>query len=120
MLIAKLKTPIEFILNISPTKTEKRLSDSFYAVPLHYQLGGKDAKFHVFFTEKTLIPKNPASDVQGEQEMVESYPIRKAFTGILNEQELAQWGTNDESLLHIFAKKYEIEIDYFVEYDKQD
>lgn len=115
MLVAKLKTPIDFVINISPTKTETRTADSFYVIPLGYTLGAKEAQFHVMFGKLKEVPKNPSSYVQGEGEVTYEVSIEKVFGGLLNEQELSNWGNTDESLLQIFAQKYEIEIDSFLQ-----
>lgn len=115
MLVAKLKNPLEINVNISPIKVEKRICDSFYVVPLGYVLGAKEASFHVHFTKSELDKTNPSSDVDGEGEMKEAFNTKKIFSAILDEAELSLWGTNDESLLQIIAKKYELEIDSFVE-----
>ena len=115
MLIAKLKNQIEINVNISPIKVEKRIIDSFYVRPLGYVLGAKESDFHIHFTKSKMVKKNPSSDVDGEGEMEEVFNEMKIFMSKLDETELSEWGTNDESLLEIFAKKYELEIDSFVE-----
>lgn len=114
MLIAKLKKPIDFIIHISPTKTENRVADCFHVIPTNYLVGGKTTSFQVHFTKSKIVPLNPSSNLEGEGETTIEYETQKIFSAILEQEEMATWGENDESLLQIIAQKYGIEIDSFI------
>lgn len=115
MLVAKLKSPLSFVLQISPTKTEIREVDAFYVNVVRYKLGELDSKFQVIFSKQEDVPVNPASDVIGEGPTKVTFPTRKIFTETLTENELSLWGSDDKSLLEIFAVKYGVEIESFVQ-----
>lgn len=113
MLVAKLKSPLQMSVQISPVKTETREVDSFYAIPLGYVLGEEKVDLHVFFTKEHDVLKNPSSDVKGEGEMIKEYSQQKVFNLTLSSEETIDWGNDDKSLLQIIARKYGIEIESF-------
>lgn len=118
MLVAKLKSPLELAVQISPTKIDKRIADAFIAIPVGYQLNAKQADFHVRMLKGEIVPKEPASNVPGEGETEEQFTLEKVFVESLTSEELENWGSDDKALLSIFAQKYGIEIDSFVENGK--
>lgn len=105
MLIAKLNTELELIIQISPVKTETRTVNCFYVIPLGYKLGTSKSDFHVHFCKENEVPKNPANHVEGEGEMKKEYTAEKIFYQTLTSEELANWGSDDKSLLEIIANK---------------
>lgn len=116
ILIAKLKNQLELIVQVSPTKTEKRIVDSFYVMPINYTLLPDSAAFQVYFMKETPAERNPASGVSGE-DLTIGYKLEKVFMENMKQEELASWGADDKSLYDIFAAKYEVEIEKYVETD---
>lgn len=114
MIIAELKNQVVLKQMINPLTYEDRIVDSFYLVALDYALGKKEVTFQIVFTEKKEVPKNPASEAIGEQVKEYQYDIKMTFQQKLNEQEISNWGTDDTYLLELFAQKFNLEIDTFV------
>lgn len=118
MLVAKLKSPLELAVQVSPVKIDKRIVDAFVVIPIAYQLNAEDAEFQVKMLKGEIVPKEPASSVPGEGETEEQFKLEKIFVVNLTSEELENWGSDDKALLGIFAQKYEIEIDSFIENGK--
>lgn len=115
MIVAKLKNPLTFTFQESPTKTVDKLIDSFYILPDSYVLGGREQRFFVHFTKESDSPLNPSSEVIGEGLTTKTFHTVKIFSETLNYEELSTWGTDDTSLFYVFANKYGVEIDQIVE-----
>lgn len=114
MLVAELKNEIVLKQQVNPILQEDRVVDSFYLIPLDYRLGGGKATFQVVFTKKEMLPANPASDIQGEEELLPNYVIKVIYHDKLNEGELELWGNDDTYLYEVFASRYNLEIASFV------
>lgn len=115
MIVAKLKSPLELAVQVSPVKIDKRIVDAFTVIPVAYRLNAVNADLQVRMLKGEIVPKEPASSVLGEGETEEQFTLEKIFLESLTSQELENWGNDDKELLNIFAQKYGIEIDSFIE-----
>lgn len=113
MLVAKLSKELIIPVAISPVKSEDRKVNSFYVEPIQYVLGATIVNFYIKMTEEKIVPKNPASQVQGEGDTKKVYELKKVFNATLSGEDLQRWDSNDENLLRIFAEKYDLEIASF-------
>lgn len=119
MIAAKLKDKLILTFQISPFEKIEREFDHFLVRPIGYQLGAKKCTFNIEFFNFVETPKYPASQVEGEQEMMIQKNNVKTFQQILKAEEYTDWGENDESLLEIFAKRYNLVIESFIETDPE-
>ena len=114
MIIAKLSKELELIVQLSPIDNTKRVVDTFYVNPVNYTLGSSKSTFMIYFTKEKDSLVNPSSTIKEESITEKVYEIQKVFTEVLTAEELSIWGTNDEALLQIFAKKYGLTISEFI------
>lgn len=119
MIAAKLKNKLVMTFQTSPFETIQKEASYFHVIPVGYKLGDKACTFHVEFFDLVEVPKYPSSQVPEEQEMVLERKLIKKFQQILDSKEYSTWGENDESLLEIFAKRYNLVIESFIETDPE-
>lgn len=116
MLLAKLKTPKIFVYHVNPIETLDIAATCISMNPIQYELGSSKVDFFVDFHILKQVPKYPSSLPLENQEMKEIPEIVKRFSVQLTNEELATWGENDETLLQLFANKYNLEIESFFTY----
>lgn len=119
MIAAKLKNKLVMTFQVSPFETIQKEAGYFSVIPFGYKPGDKGCTFQVEFFEFVEVPKYPASQVEGEKEMMLEQKSIKRFQQILKSEEYSSWGENDESLLEIFAKRYNLVIESFIETDPE-
>lgn len=113
MLLGKLKNPKIFTYHPTPSQTINIETTCISVVPIDYVLGGTEVRFFVDFNILKESPSNPSSLPLDAQETKMIRESVKRFDIILKNEDLANWDSNDESLLNIIAAKFNLELESF-------
>lgn len=119
MLIAKLKNPVKYQVQILPNKYEERIGDYIKVILDSYQLGIKEFQVRVELMKESLEPLNPSSEVEGEQVLIKKYEMIFIYNITLNEEDLSKWGYDDSQLLYVAAEKLGIEIESIIDTEEE-
>lgn len=119
MLVAKLKTPVKFQVELFPNKFEERIGDSIRVILEGYQLGLKKCTARIELQRETAVPLNPSSELEEEQFFTKNYEFLKLYILTLTEEDLSKWGYDDSELLNVVAEKIGLEVSEIINVESE-